>query len=166
MIDLELDLGDGTIIKTERSERRRTSERTPQRFLAPEKIAVTSIPVAVVIHFAYVTCLGCEAEHKDHRGIFIEHRLSNGVTSFRRISLREIGPYTALPRRVDQAPREAVPICSECFLIEKLFKDAVAVAQAEGEIFGSPDKPSPIPEIAINLGLIHQEQQDPSKKGQ
>lgn len=112
------------------------------RFAAPPSITITSTPVAVVISYAQVHCLGCGAIHKDHRGIFLECLLSNKVRALSRKSLRELTPYLALPRRVDEAPKEAIPICSDCWHVEASFRDAVAAATVEPEIF---DPLSPVP---------------------
>jgi hypothetical protein len=156
-IDLEIDLDDGLPpMKREVTERKRISETKPLRFVAPEKIVVTSEPVAVVISYAQVSCLGCGAEHKDHRGIFIEHKLSNKAKALRRVSLKDLGPYMKLPRRVDMAPREAIPICSECFMVERLFQEAALVAQMQSDLFDiDVGQPRVVENLARQLEAAH-----------
>lgn len=158
-MELMIDLDDGLpAAKVDTIKKPKVSETKPLRFVEAMTIQVTSIPVAVVISYAPVSCLGCGAEHRDHRGIFVEHKLSNRVTRLERINLRDIQPYVELPRRVDIAPREVIPICSDCFLIEKLFLDAAALAEAQGELFGSPSVPRVVKEIAKELKKMHETQ--------
>jgi hypothetical protein len=118
---------------------------------APPQVTITRTPMAVVISYAHVHCLGCGADHKDHRGIFLDEKLSNGVRALSRKSLREIGPFSELPRRVDVAPAEAIPICSDCWLNERSFKDAVAAAQVSAEIPLDPATPTPLQELGEKL---------------
>lgn len=150
---LIIDLGDGAPpARIEKIERPKVSEKKPLRFAAPPKIEITSVPVGLTISVAPISCLGCGAEHRDHRGIFLESRLTNGVTALRQISLREAGPYLTLPRRVDIAPREAIPVCADCF--ERNIQQAVAVAQAETEIpvsFGEPGESRPVAAITEEI---------------
>lgn len=152
-IDLEIDLDDGLPpSRREVTERKKVSETKPLRFLAPEKITVTSEAVAVVISYANVTCLGCGARHKDHRGIFVEHKLSNGVKALRHTSLREVAPYMNLPRRVDVAPEEAIPICSDCFMDDKHYQEAAAMAQVQSDLFDT-DVGRPVTAAALTEKL-------------
>lgn len=153
-LDLDIDLEDGAgITRVTSLAKPRISERLPQRFMEPLRLQITTTPVSVVISVAHVVCLACGHEHRDHRGIFIENRLTGGGggTVFKRITLRELGPFMKLPRRVDIAPREAVPICSDCWLHEQAFREAVAVAQASGDLFGDVGESKGIAEIAHEL---------------
>jgi hypothetical protein len=154
-IDLEIDLDDGGgIVKSERIERKKVpSFQQPKAQVIV--VQITKIPMAIVISYARVSCLGCGSEHKDHRGIFIDNKLSNGVRAMQRVSLRELPAYSGLPRRVDEAPRETIPICSDCWPDEGAYRTAVASAQVEGEppLFGEPDKPKPVAEIAQALSI-------------
>lgn len=153
MIDLEIDLDDGSPpIKAERTERKRVGTFTIPK-PPPVVITITKVPVAIAISYARVTCLGCGKQHKDHRGIFIKNKLSNGVVAYQRVSLRELVAYTGLPRVVDEAPAEATPICSDCWSDEGVYRTALASAQVEGEppIFGDP---RPIEQIAEELDVI------------
>jgi hypothetical protein len=146
MADIIIDLEDGLppaeVVRIEKPK----GPNAP-RFAAPEVVEITSTPVAVTISYAMIHCLSCGATHKDHRGVFLESRLSNGVRVLQRKSLRELVPFSSLPRRVDEAPPEAVPLCSDCFL-GSAFTDAVAVAAVQGDLFGEPAAPTPIATIA------------------
>jgi hypothetical protein len=152
-IDLIIDLDDGLPpARTEKVSKPRTpSFQTPK--LPPVEVKLTRTPIAVVISYARVTCLGCGAEHTDHRGIFIENRVHGPgpvVRELQRTTLRELAGFS-LPRRVDEAPREATPVCIACWQDDQKYADAVAVARTEGELFGSPEAPAPVKEVAVTL---------------
>lgn len=115
-MDLEIDLEDGLPpSKTETIVKPAKPTLIPSRFREDTRVEITSTPVGIVISIAEVRCEACGAEHKDHRGIFVENKLSNGVRQLKRISLREMAPLMALPRRIDWAPKESIPLCSECW---------------------------------------------------
>lgn len=151
MSELTIDLGDDlpavTVSKKEKT------ATAPIKFAAPPAVAVTSIPVAVVIEVNKVKCLGCGAEHTNHHGIFLQCDTLNGGrktgTVFQRKSLRELPLYLKLPRRVDFGPMEAIPVCATCWQVPGKLDDAVAVAQVEGgEIFTTdPSEPKPVSDI-------------------
>lgn len=153
-LELIIDLDDGLPpVKVETHEKARPTGPGTILYRAPEKIQITRVPKAIVISVAHVHCLGCGAEHKDHRGIFLDEQLSNNVRVLSRKSLREIGAYSELPRRIDFAPDEAVPICSDCWLVEKSFRDAVAAAEMLPKL--DPDHPSPVQQIGEQLMALH-----------
>ena len=161
-LTLEIDLDDGLpAVKVEKvAKPQKASERTPLRFKAPDFVQITSVPVGVAISVAPITCLGCGSSHTDHRGIFVRNALSNGVTDLKRISMRELPIYANLPRQVDMAPREVVPLCIDCFLVEKTFREAVSLAAAQPDLFGSPGDSKPVAEIAQELRRMHDEPEE------
>lgn len=104
-------------------------------------LAITSTPVGVTASYAHVHCLQCGGDAQEFRGIFLESRLSNGVRVLQRRTLKELGPFADLPRKLDLAPPEAVEICSDCFMIDRVFLAAIAQAQAQAELPFAEDTP-------------------------
>lgn len=155
MSDFLIDLDDGMpAARVETREKPRATGPNALLHRAPEKIEITVTPVAIAISYAPVRCLGCGAVHKDHRGVFVENRLSNGVKQFRRLSIREVGAYAALPRRVDISPEEVVPICSECWVIDAIFQQFAALSVAQGDLFGAPGESKPVTEVITQLHAL------------
>lgn len=142
-MSLAIDLGDGIVVEVQKKEK---SKSGPTKYSAPI-VAVTSVPVALAISVCPVVCSGCQGTHRDHRGIFLEKKLSNGVRAWTRISSRELPAYQSLPRRVDFAPTEVIPACEDCFMIDRLFQKLVAEAQVEAE---PPQVSAPLP-ILVEL---------------
>lgn len=161
MADFEIDLDDGLPpAKVSSTRKAPRAERKPQRFVEPTTVTVTKVPTAIIISYAPIACLGCGSEHRNHLGIFLEQRLSNGVRILERKTLRELPAFAGLPRRVDIGPREAIPICIDCWHIQRAFEQAVAVAtlasEEGGPNFGTPGSASPIAEIAHELRNLHE----------
>lgn len=143
--DLIIELDDGLPpASITRIEKPKALGPTALKYRAPAYVEITSAPVAVIISYARVRCLYCGVEHKDHRGIFVENHLSNGVRQMQRLSLRELSQFRELPRRVDEAPDEVVPICSACWLHEDAFMTAVIIGAAQGDLFGDVGQSKPI----------------------
>lgn len=145
-IELELDLGDGLPAATVTigPKERANANASAPRFAAPALITITSTPVALTASYAHVHCANCGSDTRQFLGTFLESRLSNGVRVLQRKSLRELAAFAALPRRLDIAPPEAVEICPDCFVVERLFRTAIAAAQAQAELpfAGDVERPS------------------------
>lgn len=150
--DLIIDLDDGsppTVIS--RVERSKSTAPNVLKHTAPPVVEITSTPVALAISYATVRCLSCGTSHRDHRGLFLENRLSNGVRQLKRITLREAAAFKLLPRRIDEAPEEVLPICSNCGLIDKLFFDAIYAAEAQPGLFDSDGQSQPLATIVQKI---------------
>lgn len=152
MTDILIDLEDGLPpARIERVGKPAPQPKAGIRVKAPEAIEITSVPVGIAISYAPIRCVSCGSHHKDHRGIFLESRLSNGVRQLRRITMRELAAFTALPRKIDVGPEEVIPVCENCWMREDSFLDAVAVAAAQPELFGEVGQSEPLSRIIQKL---------------
>jgi hypothetical protein len=122
-MELILDLGDG--LPPARKEIKQ-KEAPVKHSVAP--VVQVLVPVAVAIAVTPVRCSACGAEHKNHLGIFIEHKTLSGGVVLKRVELKELPGFADLPRRVNIGPMEQIPICVDCWFIEQLFRESVLLA--------------------------------------